>query len=121
MHRDFELFAEDSADRWLEKNIEPAPAFSLNPDQQKAVEDILTWLDSDENYFLLSGAAGTGKTFAIKALIDQIDGKIVFTAPTNKATKVLRATLTTPDYIPICRTIYSLFCLLYTSPSPRDA
>ena len=108
MHRDFELFAEE--ERWLEENIEP-PVFSLNIDQQKAVRDILEWIPSENPYFLLSGAAGTGKTFAIKALIDEIDGRIIFTAPTNKATKVLRATLTTKDYSPICRTIYSLLGL----------
>lgn len=95
---------------WL--NTPVPSAFNLNPDQQAAVKRILEWLwEGDSPYFLLAGAAGTGKTYAIQALVDQINGKIVFTAPTNKATKVLRATLTTEDYKPICRTIYSLLGL----------
>jgi exodeoxyribonuclease-5 len=36
---------------------------------------------------------------------------MVFTAPTNKATKVLRKSVTTDDYKPDCRTIYSLLGL----------
>ena len=90
----FELESEmDYRPDWVEPAIIP-PRFTLNPDQQKAVDAIMQWMGSGEPYFLLFGAAGTGKTYAVQALIDQINGKIVFTAPTNKATKVLRATLT---------------------------
>lgn len=91
----------------------PIPAgWALNPDQQEAIGGIQKWLETpDSPYFLLSGAAGTGKTFCVQALIAEFDGCIVFTAPTNKATKVLRQTLTTEDYTPICRTIYSLLGL----------
>lgn len=107
----FELESEmDYRPDWVEPAIIP-PRFTLNPDQQKAVDAIMRWMGGQEPFFLLSGAAGTGKTYAVQALIDQINGKIVFTAPTNKATKVLRATLTSPDYTPICKTIYSLLGL----------
>ncbi len=40
--------------------------------------------------FLLSGFAGTGKTFSITRLLDRLSGeKVVLTAPTNKAVRVL--------------------------------
>lgn len=83
----------------------------LNKDQAAAKSAILEWLEGDESFFLLAGAAGTGKTYTIRGLIAEIHGKIIFTAPTNKATKVLREMLTEEDYKPICRTIYSLLGL----------
>lgn len=90
-----------------------APA--LNADQEAAVsamEDFLSLPGTlDEPFFLLIGPAGTGKTFCIKELIPRIKGRIAFTAPTNKATKVLRESVTTREYKPECRTIYSLLGL----------
>lgn len=83
----------------------------LNDEQVLAVELMIDFLDDDEEFFLLSGAAGTGKTYCLRQLIADVKGKLVFTAPTNKATKVLRDTLTTPEYKPECRTIYSLLGL----------
>lgn len=62
-------------------------------------------------FFVLRGSAGTGKTFCIRKLVETHKGRIVFTAPTNKATKVLRESVTLPDYKPECRTIYSLLGL----------
>jgi exodeoxyribonuclease-5 len=87
-------------------------AAPFNPEQKIAVGLMLDFIaDPEGSYFLLSGAAGTGKTYCIKYLIENTSKKVVFTAPTNKATKVLRETLTTEDYQPICRTIYSLLGL----------
>jgi len=84
----------------------------LNPEQQSALDDILTFLaDPDSHFFLLSGYAGTGKTFCIQHLIPLVRGRMIFTAPTNKATKVIRDTLTNSEYKPECRTIYSLLGL----------
>lgn len=67
--------------------------------------------DNTEQFFLLLGAAGTGKTYTIQGLVDKFKGRLIFTAPTNKATKVLREALTSEDYRPECRTIYSLLGL----------
>lgn len=86
--------------------------FSLNSDQTSAKDAIVQWLKSgEESFFVFSGPAGTGKTYTVQALIEEIPGKIIFTAPTNKATKVLRDTLSTDDYKPACCTIYSLLKL----------
>lgn len=84
----------------------------LNEDQQFALDRIVDWLhDSSSPFFVLSGSAGTGKTFCIRQLVDATRGRFIFTAPTNKATKVLRASVTSRDYKPECRTIYSLLGL----------
>lgn len=93
--------------------VDAPPAFPLNSGQSAAVEAMLAFVqgDHDDDFFLLEGAAGTGKTFCVKALINRLKGRLVFTAPTNKATKVLRESVTAPGYKPDCRTIYSLLGL----------
>lgn len=84
----------------------------LNEEQAEAVGKMLEFLKTPGEYFyLLEGYAGTGKTFSIQELIKLSKGRMIFTAPTNKATRVLRDTLTTKDYKPECRTIYSLLGL----------
>lgn len=88
-----------------------ATGVQLNPEQAAALDAIQTFLTSDEQFFVLSGYAGTGKTFCIRELVNRTKGRFVFTAPTNKATKVLRESVTTKEYKPECRTIYSLLGL----------
>ena len=61
----------------------------LNPDQALALDSMLDWLKSDSKYFLLRGSAGVGKTFVARAFADAVRGRLVFTAPTNKAAEVL--------------------------------
>lgn len=69
------------------------------------LHDFLASGNSDEH--TLEGPAGTGKTFVMKDFVSGLKGKILFTATTNKATKVLRNALTSEDYKPECRTIFS--------------
>lgn len=84
----------------------------LNDAQQAAIDAMEQFLlESEEKYFLLQGHAGTGKTYCIQHLIPAFKGRLIFTAPTNKATKVLRDTVSSKDYKPECRTIYSLLGL----------
>lgn len=64
-----------------------------------------------QTFFVLAGYAGTGKTYCLRQLAENFRGRLIFTAPTNKATKVLRDVLTTEQYKPECRTIYSLLGL----------
>jgi len=84
---------------------------TLNEEQSGALQAIKIFLEGKEQFFVLRGSAGTGKTFCIRKLIDMTKGRFVFTAPTNKATKVLRESVTSQDYKPECRTIYSLLGL----------
>lgn len=89
---------------------------SLNPEQEVAVTQMADHCHSrgasDFPFFLLEGPAGTGKTFCMSELVERVKKRIVFTAPTNKAVKVLREALTTADYKPDCCTIYSLLGLM---------
>lgn len=88
------------------------PRPPLNADQEAVITAILAWLkDPDEPFFVVRGYAGTGKTFAIRNLVDRVRGRFIFTAPTNKATKVLKDTMTSPEFKPETRTIYSLLGL----------
>lgn len=93
-------------------NPTPPSGPQLNEDQLAAVEAMHSFVaDKHEPFFLLEGPAGTGKTFCIKELLKKLRGRLVFTAPTNKATKVLRESVSSDDYKPDCRTIYSLLGL----------
>lgn len=84
----------------------------LNSEQRVAVEAIFGFLeDPSKLFFLLEGYAGTGKTFSLQAVLERMKSRMIFTAPTNKATKVLRETLASDNYKPECRTIYSLLGL----------
>jgi ATP-dependent exoDNAse (exonuclease V) alpha subunit len=85
-----------------------------NDEQAAVIETLATWVNNRSDsraLYVLKAPAGCGKTFCLRHLVNKIRGRIVFTAPTNKATKVLREQLTTPDYRPDCRTIYSLLGL----------
>lgn len=86
-------------------------ALTLNKEQADALDSISNFLDSGDSFFVLSGSAGTGKTFCVRELVNRTKGRFIFTAPTNKATKVLRESVTRDDYKPECRTIYSLLKL----------
>ncbi|MGF1487805.1 MAG: AAA family ATPase, partial [Prochloraceae cyanobacterium] len=70
----------------------------LTKSQVNALKKMIDFSDQSINnnnasrQFLLSGYAGTGKTFLVQQLLENIkDKKVVFTAPTNKAVKVLAA------------------------------
>ena len=102
----------------------------LTDEQKRVIDDIRAWLLSKtSSFFLLKGSAGTGKSYCIRALAEE-SGTYAFTAPTNKATKVLKDSVTTPAFKPTCRTIYSLLALklsadgevkeLVGSKEPRD-
>jgi excinuclease UvrABC helicase subunit UvrB len=72
---------------------------NLIGDQPKAYEEIKTWLSMDGgSMYLLQGVAGTGKTFLLNDIVDLIQGKVIITAPTNKAVKVLRNLLISPKH-----------------------
>lgn len=71
-------------------------AITFNPQQEVAIDALVDFL-SDPNpvskFFLLSGFAGTGKTFCmreVRARCSKTRAKFAYTAPTNKAAKELR-------------------------------
>lgn len=81
-----------------------------NEEQAEAIAKMLahagTVGDGDPR-FVLKGPAGRGKTFTISKMMEQWKGRTLFTAPTNKAVRVLRDTLRANGYRPEAKTIYS--------------
>lgn len=87
------------------------PAFELKGEQIEAAEAIQAFLKDNRqdapDRFLLDGGAGTGKTYTAQSVLANAPGRVLFTAPTNKAVRVLRQTLASSNLQPQCRTIYS--------------
>ena len=83
--------------------------FKLTPDQQVAVDSIIEFLDSDVYNvpFTLSGAAGTGKTFSIKAALKG-RSNVVGATISHSAKDVLKSSL---DGIADCTTLAQLLGL----------
>jgi len=76
----------------------PSPGLALTPDQQAAAAAFAAWLEApaDGTPFVLSGYAGTGKTFLSTRLLQQVEATgLCWTvvAPTHKAVGVLRRQL----------------------------
>jgi exodeoxyribonuclease-5 len=61
----------------------------FNDDQVEGLKKIRNWLKSKDQFFTLAGVAGTGKSTIIKKIIDEYRGKLVVSAPTHKAKKVI--------------------------------
>lgn len=63
----------------------------LNEEQRDFVAAFRAWLQKpNSQYFLLTGWAGTGKTYAAMEALKSVSREIVFSAPTHKALQVLR-------------------------------
>lgn len=69
-------------------------AHSLNADQRAALDAILEQIVDRDAIVTLSGNAGTGKTFLVRALLDRLIDRgwqVLLTAPTHQALAVARA------------------------------
>ena len=73
---------------WEDLPEENAEA-KLSDDQAAAWTKLQRWAKTGEPYFVLRGFAGTGKTFLLQKLVAVSGVTMLFTAPTNKAAKVL--------------------------------
>jgi len=62
----------------------------LNEGQLKALTAIKRWYRSPELYMILDGAGGTGKSYLVNELLQQIVCKPLLLAPTNEALKQLK-------------------------------
>ena len=65
----------------------------LTLQQNKVLEKIRAFLDSDASIFILRGYAGTGKTTMVKVIADDValTRQVVLMAPTGRAARVLSA------------------------------
>lgn len=91
-------------------------SITLNDQQQSALEAMEAFICSDDDLFVLKGFAGTGKSTTIQFLLNRLNnsslgGKVVFTAPTHKAVKVLRRMAENYAIEVECLTIHSLLSL----------
>lgn len=80
--------------------------FELTPDQQAAIEV----LNSEDPFVVVKGYAGTGKTTTVVEWLKNhrtAPGSVLFTAPTNKATGVLREMCKEQEVGAECKTIHS--------------
>lgn len=74
-----------------------AAPITLTTEQTSAINSLMEFLSDptpSSPFFVLSGFAGTGKTFCMREVVARSKSsraKFAFTAPTNKAAKVLRA------------------------------
>jgi len=84
---------------------------TLNSTQRDAVDTMHEFAAGDEPFFLLEGFAGTGKSTCVMTFVKEYEGSITLTAPTNKATKVLRQLCDREGGISETSTIFSLLGL----------
>lgn len=85
----------------------------LNIDQRHAVDEAHRFEEGPEPFLLVDGSAGTGKSTSVFTYIRETNKRCCLTAPTNKATKVLRemAESELDGVVDTC-TIYSLLGLV---------
>lgn len=86
----------------------------LNSGQLQAIDLMVKFLNQkQESIFLLKGSAGTGKTTCVQTVYQHMGSSyaMAFSAPTNKATKVLKEMSEREGLTVECRTIYSLLGL----------
>lgn len=107
------LKTEHIVKRWIKK-----PDYNTLSDNQKTAYDSLeSFINSEtENRLLLSGSAGSGKTYLISLFIEHLlynkfKGSIGVTAPTNKAVSVLNDMAKYKDDNLVYNTIHSLLGL----------
>jgi len=69
----------------------PVNSTNLKEDQRLLVEDITKFFESKKLSYTISGFAGTGKSFVVKYIIDNLlsGNKVAVTAPTHKAVRVI--------------------------------
>ena len=75
--------------------------------QQKKLEEMYKWADSNKPFFVLSGSAGTGKTFITRTFLSNYNKEVMLTATTHKAVGVLAEASGSEQ----CRTIHSALAI----------
>ncbi len=92
----------------------PPPPVVFTSEQSGVIDTLVDHINDDEGQsdMTLEGPAGTGKSTCVQEMIRRVPHKrVAVTAPTNKATRVLREMLEASKpggFCPPCLTIYSL-------------
>lgn len=91
-------------------------SFNANADQEQALGKISGFITNNEDFFILSGSAGTGKTSLVQAITDHfVEEEITFhlAAPTGRAAQVIARKTEHP-----ARTLHSM---LFESEYDEDS
>lgn len=104
---------------------------SLTTDQDAALAKIMSWFENGNEWAMsLQGYAGTGKSTLVQEVAKQVSAiretpfsvprdPVAFTAPTNKAVKVLREMAARSGVAARCLTIHKMLSLRMTSDGER--
>ena len=78
-----------------EKTLTLPNGFTASNDQGAAFRGVWDWYQSGEQFYVVSGRAGSGKTSLLQLLIEQLPAtRIAIVAPSNKAVKVVQSKIT---------------------------
>ena len=94
----------------------------LAKDQTKAYDAIMHWLNPEhdgEQFFILGGYAGTGKTFLMQHLVNNYEGIVICATPTGKAADVLKSKM--PKSVKVCTIHHLLYSPVDSSLSAKIA
>lgn len=86
----------------------------LNKDQLYAFKFLKNWWTSPSRFAILEGEAGTGKTFLLTYLVQELKCDALFTAPTNEACRQLELALPENSLV---RTTYSALGFNFSTSS----
>lgn len=81
------------------------PGMMANEDQIKAIDKIDDFLKSDQEYFLLEGGAGVGKTSSINKAIEGFKGRIIGSAISAEATSNLQLSMIGKETMTVAKLI----------------
>jgi hypothetical protein len=105
------------------RHIQPIPnrhptTITLTEDQNQALQAMLAFeKNKSAPAMVLTGAAGTGKTTVLQHYIHRTRRRVILTAPTNKAVRVLAEMASAHHTTVTCCTIHKLLGLVLKSDS----
>lgn len=94
----------------------------LAKDQTQAFDAIMHWLNPEhdgEQFFILGGYAGTGKTFLMQHLVNSYEGSVICATPTGKAADVLKSKM--PKHVKVSTIHHLLYSPVDSSLSAKIA
>ena len=101
----------------MSKELQVISDFNPAGDQPKAIKELVEGVNSGLLNQTLLGVTGSGKTFAMAKVIEELQRPAIIMAHNKTLAAQLYGEF--KEFLPNNAVEY--FCLLYTSPSPRDS